>query len=136
VPTELTALRRKWRRVLAIDLGLFSISMFSLMLIPPAAIIGPEMVGMAGAAGCLLLVVSHAFFRFRIPGEEWGYFATGLLGTSLLLGFFNYINDERYLAVAPDIELKVPVALFLLSGVASAFAAHVIDGGRNRLDHE
>jgi hypothetical protein len=66
-------------------------------------------------------VVSHASRRVSLPGEGWAYLCTSLVGLYVFTVFAT-------MSPAPA-DVKVPVLLFLASGVASGMAAHVIDGG-------
>lgn len=123
----LTQINTRWRRLLALDLGLFNVALFAFAYIPPRTLIIPEIIVMIGSVLCLIGVVSNALPKIHLPYEEWAYFITGLLGTLTILLFTRLSPDE--------ILLKIPIDLFLLSGVASAYAAHVItySGGKDRV---
>lgn len=118
---------RLWRRLLALDLGIFNLAMVALALIPPNTLVVPELV--VSALGALLFfgVLSHASDTISVPGEQWAYLATGTLG------LWTFLNFEVG-ASGGEVQLfaKVSIGLFLLSGAASGYAAHVIDGGRRR----
>lgn len=110
-----------WRRALVLDLGLFNIAVFALCLLPPDTLTLSEWAAMAGSALCLIGLISHASRRVHLPGEQWAYLATSWLGCLVLVAF---LADAQ-----TTVTYEVAVPLFLLSGVASAGAAHIIDGG-------
>jgi hypothetical protein len=113
-----------WRRVLAFDLGLFNIAIFFFGLLPSRTLEINETIAMIFATIAFIGVIARAINRITLPGEEWSYLATGALGAYV---FFGYVLSS------PDpYDDKVPFALFLLSGIASAYAAHVIDGGKEK----
>lgn len=117
----------RWRRVLALDLGLFNVALFLFALLPPTTLVMAEWITMVGAVFCGLGVVSHAspWRRLRIPGDQWAYLATGALGLYVFGVYGSVQGIPTY--------LKVPFCAFLLSGSASGYAAHVIDGGRRHV---
>jgi hypothetical protein len=119
----------RWKRLLALDLGLFNVALFAFAYIPPETLIVPEILVMAGSVFCLIGVISNAFPKVHLPYEEWAYFITGLLGTLTLLLYVHFSSH------AGDILYRIPIDLFLLSGIASAYAAHVItySGGKDRV---
>lgn len=112
-----------WRKVLAADLGLFNMALFFLSYLPPNTLILPELMVMVGSALCLIGVISHSIVRIHLPGEQWAYWMTGWLGVITFLGF-------ESMSTGSPVVFRVSVGLFLLSGIASAYAAHMIDGGR------
>lgn len=112
-----------WRRALALDLGLFNAAVVALALIPPSQVRGGEWLSVVLGIVLLCGILTHASERVRLPGDEWAYLATGALG---LWSFFNF---ELTSAGVPGV-FQTSVGLFLLSGAASGYAAHVIDGGR------
>jgi hypothetical protein len=114
----------RWRRLLALDLGIFNVGIFVLALIPPTTLIIPEGVAMALSSFAFVGVIAHATDRFHVPLEEWSYLLTGWVGLLTFVGF------ELLAEADTPLVYRVSVGLFLLSGVASAYAAHVIDGGR------
>lgn len=113
--------RRLWRRVLAADLGVFNVAVFMFALLPPSTLKAQEWIIMAGAVLAGIGVVSHASTRIHLWGEGYAYLATSMVGGLTLLIY-------AHLATAPY-YVKIPYVLFLLSGVVSGLAAHVIDGG-------
>lgn len=113
-----------WRRVLALDLGLYNIGIFLFAWLPPETLNLNEKIAMAASLFAFLGVVARALRRIDLPFEEWSYFITMLVGAYVFLG---------YVTSAPDTyDDKIPFGVFLLSGIASAFAAHVIDGGKDK----
>ncbi len=113
--------RRLWRKVLAADLGLFNVAVFFFAWLPPSTLKVQEQLIMVGAVFAAIGVGTHAMRRVRLPGEQWAYLVTAMVGALTLLIY-------AHLAVDPY-SVKVPYCLFLLSGVVSGLAAHVIDGG-------
>ena len=113
----------QWRRVLAADLGIFNIAIFFFAWIPPQTLIIQEQVIMAMALFSFIGLISHASIRVHLPGESWSYLLTGATGL-LTLG--------AYEVLAQDIssQYRITYGLFLLSGIVSAYAAHLIDGGK------
>lgn len=71
----------------------------------------------------LIGVVAHASTRIRLPLEEWSYLATGATGLLTLLVYESF-------ATYVELNTRVTFGLFLVSGVVSAYAAHLIDGGK------
>lgn len=84
---------------------------------------------MAFSAFAMIGVVTHALSQIHLPGERWAYMITSWVGLYVLVAY-------EYLSTDPA-SMKIPMAVFILSGVASAYAAHVIDGGPRALipDH-
>lgn len=117
----MTTDRRLWRRVLAVDLGLFNVALFFFAWLPPSTIEPQETAVMVGSVLAGIGVIGHALPRLRIPGESWSYLLTACVGFLTLLVY-------AHLAPVPY-SVKVPYLLFLASGIASGLAAHVIDGG-------
>jgi hypothetical protein len=107
--------------VLAADLGLFNVALFFFAWLPPSTLEFQEQIVMGGAALAGFGVIAHAIPRLRVPGEGYAYLATAMVGMFTLLVY-------AHLAQAPA-AVKIPLVLFLASGVASGLAAHVIDGG-------
>lgn len=115
--------RMRWRRVIALDLGFYNAAIFALALVPVDTLLVPELLVMAGTAFCLIGVIARAATSWHVPFEEWSYLATGFIGLISLIA---------YLALGPtdrDLVYSVAVPIFMLAGVSSAYAAHVIDGG-------
>jgi hypothetical protein len=110
-----------WRRVLAADLGLFNVALFFFAWLPPSTLAFQEQVIMLASAAAAVGVVTHSVQRIHLPGEQWSYLITAMVGALTLLLY-------AHLAHAPA-AVKVPYILFLLSGIVSGLAAHVIDGG-------
>lgn len=113
----------QWRKVLAADLGLFNIAIFFFALLPPATLIIQEWVIMVLAVLSLIGVISHASSRINLPGENWAYLATGFTGLLTMFAYEIFADVDEY-------QDKVAFGLFLASGVVSAYAAHLIDGGK------
>lgn len=113
----------QWRKVLAADLGLFNVALFFFAWLPPATLVIQEQIIMAMAAFSFFGVVSHASTRISLPFENWAYLLTGATG---LLTLFAY----EIFARGDAVQFQVSYGLFLLSGVVSAYAAHLIDGGK------
>lgn len=116
------ALASRWRRLLAIDLGLFNVALFLFAMLPPENIVPVEWSVMILASLCAVGVVSHALASIRIPGEQWSYLMTGA-GGLYVFGVYSQVESV-------PLSVKIPYLAFLLSGSASGYAAHVIDGGR------
>lgn len=112
---------RRWRAVLAADLGLFNVALFLFAWLPPTSIIFAEWLTMAVSALCAVGVISHALPRVKLPADEWAYLMTGATGL--------YVFAVYGSATEIPVYLKVPFLAFLLSGSMSGYAAHVIDGG-------
>ena len=115
------SLSDRWRRALVLDLATFNIAVFALAFLPPDTLILPEWLAMAGSVVCVVGLICHASKRWHLPGEQWSYLLTAWVGVATMLGFVTTAHTGVTYAVA--------VPLFLLSGVASAGAAHIIDGG-------
>jgi hypothetical protein len=113
----------QWRKVLAADLGLFNVAIFFFALLPPNTLVAPEWLIMVLALLSLTGVISHATRKINLPGENWAYLLTGATG---LLTMFAY----EIFAGSAAVQYRVTYGLFLLSGVVSAYAAHLIDGGK------
>jgi hypothetical protein len=113
--------RTLWRRVLAVDLGLFNVAVFFFAYLPPSTLKVQEVLIMVGSAAAAVGLVAHALQRIHLPGEHWSYLITAMVG---FLTFILY----AHLSTAPY-NVKIPYILLLISGIASALAAHVIDGG-------
>lgn len=111
----------RWRRALVLDLATFNVAVFVLALLPPDTLIVPEWLAMVGSSLCFVGLICHASKRWHLPGEQWAYLLTAWVGVATLLGFV--------LTAHTGITYAVAVPMFLLSGVASAGAAHIIDGG-------
>jgi hypothetical protein len=112
--------RTMWRRVLAADLGLFNAALFAFAAIPPETIVPLEGVAMFLSGVALIGVIAHACRAIHLPGENYSYLVTSMVGVYVLLG---------YLTSPGVLYQEIPIALFLCSGIASGLAAHVIDGG-------
>jgi hypothetical protein len=115
---------RSWRRVLAADLGAYNIAIFFFALLPPSTLNSFEWAAMLLAFFNGVGVLAHAMERFNLPGEEWAYLTTGATGLFVLISYVSLSTDS--------VEVKLPFTLFLISGVLSGYAAHVIDGGHKR----
>lgn len=115
-----------WRKALAIDLSIYLVGLFLFALLPPTTLNWVEITLMIMSVIALIGVVSHASTRISLPGEQWSYLVTGVLG---LLAFGAY---ESYALYAGDVEYQFSVTygVFLIAGAASGYAAHVIDGGK------
>lgn len=111
----------RWRRALVLDLALYNLAVIALAVIPTSTLIPPEWVAIIGSGLCLAGLLCHASNRIHVWGEQWAYLGTAVVGVVTLTGFI--LNAET----TATYELAVP--LFLLAGVASAGAAHLIDGG-------
>lgn len=121
-------MRHRWRVFLAIDLGLFNIALFVFALFPPGELLLQEWVAMGLAAFAFIGVAAHASPWIRLPLERYVYLITGAVG---LYVFFAYLN------FSPTEPLnKLPFLLFMSSGIASAYAAHVIDGADSHREHQ
>lgn len=120
----------RWRFFLALDLGLFNLALFVFAWLPPETLVPVERVAMALSLIAFIGVVGHAIPWVTLPGEKWAYLITGAVGLYVLLGYIASSTAPYY--------IKVPYCAFMLSGIASGYAAHVIDGatwrtrGRNR----
>jgi hypothetical protein len=111
-----------WRRVLVADLFFYNLANFFFAYLPQNEINRFEGIAMILTTFCAISILAHASTKFSIRYDEWGYAATGAVGLFLLLS---------YASTTPNpFEVKVPFCLFLLSGVVSGYAAHVIDGGK------
>jgi hypothetical protein len=114
--------RELWRRALVLDLSLFNIGIFFLAYLPPQTLTWVEGVCMAGSAFCIVGLLSHLCHNVKVPGDEWAYLATAWIGAMTLIAYV-------FLARAP-ITYSVSIPVFLAGGIASAGAAHIIDGGK------
>ena len=114
----------RWRLALALDLGLFNVALFLFAALPTTTILPVEWSVMVMSLLCALGVVSHALPRIRVPLDEWSYLMTGAIGL--------YVFAVYSSAQVPA-SVKIPYLAFLLSGAASGYAAHVIDGGRGNV---
>lgn len=114
-------MRHRWRVLLAVDLGLFNVALFLFAWLPPLEILPQEWAAMALALFAMVGVVTHALPWIRLPGERWAYMITSWVGLYVM---------AAYVHLSPEVwAAKAPITVFILSGVASAYAAHVIDGG-------
>lgn len=113
----------QWRKVLAADLALFNTAIIAFALLPPETIVIQEQVIMAMAALSLIGVVFHASARFHLPWEEWSYLLTGATGLLTLFAYEIFAQTDLS-------QFRITYGLFLLSGIVSAYAAHLIDGGK------
>lgn len=113
------------RRVLALDLCVNTVALFLFAWLPPTEVLLAEIVTMVCAALCIVGILAHASIRFRLPWDQWSYLLTGVLGMFVLGAY----------GTAPGIPyfLKIPFCAFVLAGSVSAYAAHVIDGGRRNV---
>lgn len=111
----------RWRLALVLDLALYNAAVIALAVIPTSTLIPPEWVAIVGSGACLAGLCCHASNRVHVWGEQWAYLATAVIGVVVLVGFV--LNAQTTLTY------DVAVPLFLLAGVASAGAAHLIDGG-------
>lgn len=119
-------MRARWRILLAVDLGLFNLALFLFALLPPYNLIPQEWVAMGLAVFAMIGVITHALPLIHLPGERWAYMITSWVGLYVLVAYEKLSSDPYY--------MKVSMAMFLLSGIASAYAAHVIDGGPRAVD--
>jgi hypothetical protein len=113
----------QWRKVLAADLGLFNIAIFTFALLPPNTLVVQEWIIMTMAIFGLIGVVSHSSKNIKLPLENWAYLVTGATG---LLTLFAY----EIFAKSDASQYRITYGLFLVSGIVSAYAAHLIDGGK------
>lgn len=113
----------QWRKVLAADLGLFNVAIFFFALLPPETVVIQEQVIMVMAVLGFIGVVSHATTRITLPCESWAYLLTGATG---LLTLFAY----EIFAKSDNVQYRATYGFFLVSGIVSAYAAHLIDGGK------
>ena len=116
-----------WRKVIAADLALYLLSIFTFAYLPPNSVNPYEVLVMILSIVTLVGVVSHASTRWHLPLEEWSYLATGFLG---LLAFGLYEAYSAYFSEPPSV--RITYGMFLLAGAVSGYAAHVVDGGRPR----
>ena len=114
----------QWRKVLAADLGIFNVAIFFFALIPPQTLVIQEQLIMVMAAISCIGLIGHASTRFKLPGESWSYLLTGATGL-LTLGAYEFFAEDTI-----SYQYRVTYGLFLLSGIVSAYAAHLIDGGK------
>ncbi len=114
-------MRERWRILLAVDLGLFNLALFLFAWLPPTDILPQEWLAMALAVFAVAGVVAHAIPRVHLPGERWSYMITCWVGLYVLVAY-EHLSTDPY-------SMKIPMAAFMLSGIASSYAAHVIDGG-------
>lgn len=114
--------RSFWRKVLATNLILFNVAIFLFAWLPPSTLVMPERIALGASAFAAIGLFSHAFDWFNLPGEHLSYLITGSVGVYSLVG---YAVDDSV-----PYYVKAPVLCFMASGIASAYAAHVIDGGR------
>lgn len=114
--------RQRWRAALALDLGIFNLALIVFALLPPWNLTLIEQGAILLAAGALIGVVAHALPRVHLPGEGWAYLASGAAGAYVTLAYSMNSTAPYY--------IKAPFIMFLLSGVASGYSAHVIDGRR------
>ena len=120
-----TSIVDRWRWALALDLGIFNAAVFVLAAVPLTTIIFAEAVVMVMSAVCLVGVITHAMRRVHIPGEQWSALGTAWTGT---------VTMGAYLGTSPPAPpaYSAAVPVFLLAGIASAVAAHLIDGAIQR----
>lgn len=111
-----------WRRVLVADLFFYNLANFFFAWLPINEINRFEGIAMVLTVLCTIAILAHASTKFSIRYDEWGYAATGAVGLMLLLTYLSTSLNPW--------EIKIPLCLFLLSGVVSGYAAHVIDGGK------
>jgi hypothetical protein len=113
----------QWRKVLAADLALFNAAIFFFALLPPNTVVVQEQVIMAMAVMSLIGVISHATSRVTLPFENWAYLLTGATGLLTLFAYEIFAQTDLS-------QYRITYGLFLVSGIISAYAAHLIDGGK------
>lgn len=118
-------MRHRWRILLALDLGLFNVSLFMFAWLPPTRILPQEWLAMVLSLLAFIGVVANAIPRVRLPGERYAYIITVWVGLYVLAAYARLSTDPTY--------MKITMVSFLTSGIASAYAAHVIDGGVREL---
>lgn len=114
-----------WRKAIAFDLSIYLIGLFLFAYLPPDTLNIVEKIVMVLSVFALTGVISHASTKISIPGEQWSYLITGILG---LLTFGAYESYAYYYGT--DLQFSITYGVFLLAGAASGYAAHVIDGGK------
>jgi hypothetical protein len=113
----------QWRKVLAADLALFNVAIFFFALLPPSTLVVQEWVIMVLAVFSLIGVISHASIHITLPGEDWAYLLTGATGLLTAFAYEIFVADDAS-------QYRISYGLFLASGIVSAYAAHLIDGGK------
>lgn len=113
-----------WRRALALDLGLYNIAVMVFAWLPPENIDFNEYTAIVASFFAAIGVSARAIPRVKLPGEGWSYLLTGAIGVYVFMAY-------AFTSLSPD-YIKIPFLVFLLSGIASAYAAHVIDGGKEK----
>ena len=118
------SVRLLWRRFLVADLSLFNAGVFALAYLPPATLNYIEVVCMAGSAAAILGLVSHLCHNRIVPGDQWAYLLTAWVGGITLSAYVLFAKEP--------VTYEIAVPVFLAGGIASAAAAHIIDGGKPR----
>jgi hypothetical protein len=125
---EPVSTRELWRRALVLDLSLFNVAIFFLAYLPASSLTWVEGACMFGSVACIIGLVSHLCHNIRVPGDQWAYLLTAWIGGMTLVAYVS-------LAKAP-ITYEVAIPVFLAGGIASAAAAHIIDGGNKHRGDE
>lgn len=112
--------RHLWRRVLAADLFLFNVAIFFFALLPPIDLNNFEIVALILSGFAAIGLVTHATDKITLPKEHLSYMITSSVGL-YVFGSYMHMSTQPY-------YIKVPYLIFLLSGIVSGYAAHVIDG--------
>ena len=115
-----------WRHIVAADIIMHLIAIWWFAYLPPSTLNEYEVFIMVVSTLAGIGVLSHAFRNIcSLPLARWSYLLSGFV---CLLTFSIY--EVRSLGSGVPIAITVPLGLFLLAGVLSSFAAHVVDGGR------
>jgi peptidoglycan/LPS O-acetylase OafA/YrhL len=120
----MTTTTRRWRKVLVADLLAYNIAILLFAFFPPATLNTVEFVVMLSSALCGLGVMFHAAERVSLPMDQWAYLATGAVGLFTLCAYGTMSTHS--------LTVKIPFMAFILAGVISGYAGHVIDGGVKR----
>lgn len=115
-----------WRAVMTLQLVLFNMGIVLFTLIPFETLIFAESIYAFAASVALVGVVCHGAVctAGKWAWTRWAYLLTGWIAFSM---FFVY---EYYAWVADGpLAIRAGIGLFLLSGAAGGYGAHLVDGG-------
>lgn len=109
-----------WRTVLALDLGLFNVGIITFALLPLSTLTMVEALLAAGATIALIGVLLNC----RHSQNKLSQISYALSGWVGLVTFGLY---QTFAPSDTPVAFRVGVGLFLLSGVASGYSAHLIN---------
>lgn len=107
------------RQVVCGALCFYCAGVFSLALWPTTHITVVEWIVAALCVVAFIGLVAHAIPAIQLPGSEYAYLVTGLVGTTSLFLFL--LTPEH--GMSPPEYAKIRITLLLLSGAIGAYGA-------------